>query len=477
MMGTTNSEIKGSLVICKTSQGVEFRATLLRLTHYLAVFEHYNPDVVLRASEVLNDFRILFQDQTVYSGRGVIRNQLHTGLGTVCEVTLNEGSWMDSTFTSEMIANGKLREQFSAFIQEWQKTYRVRHEYKVIIADMHSFLSDLRLSLDQVELGIRSASPADRNKLEQAASEELSHPVIPCINVLFEKFEEIAEKLDDDVRPAHQNYMRRHLHPLVLCAPFANRTFLKPLGYAGDYEMVNMILRNQQEGGSLFAKVVNTWFLRQPPAEAHRNRIDCLVQTLANETLRVHRANRPVRIFNVACGPAREIQRFFAEHPLSGETRITVLDFNEETLQYVRNILHDIKRSRGNGMHIEYIKQSVHHILKEAARTVDRAAENRYDLIYCAGLFDYLSNQVCLRLMDILYARLAPGGLLVVTNVEPSNPLRNGMEHLLDWHLIYRTAAQMRALFPNGAEADACRVHADSTGVNVFLEVRKPDHA
>ena len=128
-------------------------------------------------------------------------------------------------------------------------------------------------------------------------------------------------------------------------------------------------------------------------------------------------------------------------------------------------------------MHIEYIKQSVHHILKEAARTVDRAAENRYDLIYCAGLFDYLSNQVCLRLMDILYARLAPGGLLVVTKVEPSNPLRNGMEHLLDWHLIYRTAAQMRALFPNGAEADACRVHADSTGVNVFLEVRKPDHA
>jgi extracellular factor (EF) 3-hydroxypalmitic acid methyl ester biosynthesis protein len=477
LMGTTNSAVKDSLVLCKTSQGVEFRATLLRLTRYLAVFEIYNPEVVLRASEVLNDFRILFQDRTIYLGRGVVRNQLNAGLGTVCEVTLNESSWLDVAFTSEMIANGKLREQFSAFIQEWQKTYRVWPEYKVIIADMHSFLSELRLSLDQVELGIRSAPSADQFKLEQEASEELSHPIIPCVNVLFEKFEAIAEKLDEDLRPAHQNYMRRQLHPLVLCAPFPNRTFHKPLGYAGDYEMVNMIARNQHEGGSLFAKVVNTWFLRQPPAQAHRNRIDYLMQTLANESLRLVRAHRPARVFNVACGPAQEIQRFLGENPLSEQMKLTMLDFNEETLQHVRNVLDDIKRSKGRATQIEFVKRSVHHILKESGRTADPAGRHQYDFVYCGGLFDYLSNQVCLRLMNIMYEWVAPGGLLVTTNVEPSNPLRNGMEHLLDWHLIYRTATQMRALFPARASADDCCVRADDTGVNVFLEVRKPAHA
>jgi extracellular factor (EF) 3-hydroxypalmitic acid methyl ester biosynthesis protein len=60
--------------------------------------------------------------------------------------------------------------------------------------------------------------------------------------------------------------------------------------------------------------------------------------------------------------------------------------------------------------------------------------------------------------------------------VEPSNPLRNGMEHLLDWHLIYRTGPQLERLRPQIALSEHVRCVADATGVNVFLEVRKPAH-
>ncbi|MCW5551109.1 MAG: class I SAM-dependent methyltransferase [Verrucomicrobiae bacterium] len=475
-MGSTNSEIKDSSVTGQTSQGMDFRAPLLRLTRHLAVFEIYNPELVLRASEVFKDFQIVFQNRTVYAGRAVIRNLLNAGLGTVCEVTLHEGAWKDLAFSPEMVANGALRKQFGDFLEEWQKLYRVLPEYKVIIADMQSFFSDLRLSLDQVELGVKATSAANESQLEQAVAEELSQPIIPCVNVLFEKFENIADTLDAEQRPAHQNYMRRLMHPLVLCAPFANRTFHKPLGYAGDYEMVNMIARNQHEGGSLFAKVVNTWFLRQAPAEAHRNRIQYLEAMLATETLRVRRLGRPTRIFNLACGPAQEIQAFLAKNPLCEQAQLTLLDFNEETLRYLRNILDNLKHRHSRGTPIEYIKRSVHHIIKESSRSKDPASELQYDLVYCAGLFDYLSNQVCQRLMNIMYDSVAPGGLLVATNVEPSNPMRNGMEHLLDWHLIYRTAAQMRTLTPSRARAEEVCVRADATGVNVFLEVRKPDH-
>jgi hypothetical protein len=51
------------------------------------------------------------------------------------------------------------------------------------------------------------------------------------------------------------------------------------------------------------------------------------------------------------------------------------------------------------------------------------------------------------------------------------------MEHLLDWHLIYRNGRQMEALRPDGVDADAACVRCDDTGVNVFLVVRKPGHA
>src|SRR5438876_8063021 len=129
--------------------------------------------------------------------------------------------------------------------------------------------------------------------------------------------------------------MRRHLHPLVLCAPFPHRTFYKPLGYAGDYEMVNMIARDGHDGGSLYAKIVNCWFLKQAPSEAHRNRLRYLENKLLEETLRVIRAERQPRICNLACGPAVEVQRFLGEQTISDQAHFTLIDFNDETREHV----------------------------------------------------------------------------------------------------------------------------------------------
>ena len=474
-MSTKNSDIKESLVVCQTSQGLEIRASLLRLTRYLAVFELYNPSLVLRTSEVLSEFHVIAQERVIYAGRAVINNLVSTGIVTVCEAALTDSGWRDVDLTAEMLRKGKLSEQFRDFLQEWQKYYKVAPEYKIIVADIQSYLADLRLWLDQVELGIRASPSEDRLRLEQEAADDLVKPVIPCIDELFEQFETVAKGLAEELLPAHRSYMRRQLHPLVLCSPFAYRTFQKPLGYAGDYEVVNMMVRNQYEGSSLFAKVVNTWFLRQPPAQAHRNRIDFLAAALETETLRVRRQGRPARVFNVACGPAQELQRFISQSPLCDQAQFTVLDFNEETLAHVRSCIETITRQRSRPPAVQYVRKSVQQILKEGNRSVQQPG-GQYDLVYCAGLFDYLSDPICQRVMNTLYDQLAPGGLLLGTNVEPSNPLRYGMEHLLDWHLVYRTAAQLRTLAPARAPREACSVHCDPTAVNLFLAVRKPGH-
>ena len=41
---------KDTFIICRNSQGTEFRATLLRLTRYTVVFEVYNPYSILQLS-------------------------------------------------------------------------------------------------------------------------------------------------------------------------------------------------------------------------------------------------------------------------------------------------------------------------------------------------------------------------------------------------------------------------------------------
>jgi len=474
---SSSSDVKGSQVTFQTAEGLELHGAPVRVTRHAAVFDLYNPNVVPRASEVLSGFEVVLHDRVVYSGRAVVSGIVDTGNTATCEVKLDESGWRDIDLGLLTKRDGQLAREFNDFLTEWQKFYRVRPEYKLILADMRSYFADLRLWVDQLELGIRSRPSGDRLKLEQEVALELGEVALPSFTALFEKFEEAAQGVEEDFLPAHQAFAKGQLHPLLLCSPFFYRCYSKPLGYAGDYEMVNMMMRNPCEGGSLFAKVMNLWFLRQPPVQAHRNRIDYLAGQLLKVAMRAAGQGRKARIMSVGCGPAQEVQRFLAEQKLSAQAEFTLLDFNEETLQYVRSTMDDARIQHRRSTPFHYVKKSVQTMLKESGRAVGLPARLQFDLVYCAGLFDYLSNQVCERLTGILYDWVAPGGLLIDTNVTSCNPSRGWMEHVVDWHLIYRDTRQMAALIPKQSPPDKARIVAEPTGVNIFLEVIKPEHA
>ena len=355
--------------------------------------------------------------------------------------------------------------------------YRIAPEFKVMVSDMQNYLADLRLWLEQVELGIRSAPAGDRDELERRVLAELSPAVIAALNALFQKFELVAMRVQPEDKPAHRLLVHRLLHSLAFCSPFAHRTFHKPLGYPGDYEMVNMMLRDPFEGSSLFGKAFNAWFVSQPPAAAHRNRIQYLLRRLVEETVRVKTRGRVARVFNLGCGPAVEVQRFLAEQDASNHADLTLLDFDNETIVYTTGMLQNLKSRHHRSTRINLVKRSVAQVLKGRGRSGPSAPEEKYDLMYCAGLFDYLADAHCKQLMNIFYEMLAPGGLLLATNVEPANPLRYGMEYLLDWNLVYRNGHQLGALRPQAAPEDAVELQSDLTGVNVIMTVRKPKDA
>jgi extracellular factor (EF) 3-hydroxypalmitic acid methyl ester biosynthesis protein len=467
--------VKDSLVICRSSQEAEIRASLVRVTRYVAVFEIYNPSQVLQVSEVLEGFKILIRERAIYAGRAVVSGLINTGSMLVCEAKLEEAGFRVASFAPDG-ESGPLHEGFKAFLGQWQKLYRVLPEFKVVVADMQTFLADLRLWLDQVELEIRAAPAGSRLEMEQRAVREIGRDMVPAFDAMHERLESVSEGIEAELRPVHQNFAKRQLHPLVLCSPFAYRTYHKPLGYAGDYEMVDMLLRDPYEGSSLFAKVVNLWFWSQWPARAHRNRIQHLKGLLKEEARRTARQGRPLRVLNLGCGPAREVQEFLAEEPLSDQAQLSLLDFNEETVQHTSSVLEQLKRRYGRRAAIQVQKKSVQQVLKEGARPVVKAPDRSYDLIYCAGLLDYLPDRTCAQLMNVLHDWLAPGGLLAATSVEDSKPFRHMLEFVLDWHLIYRSLKKNAALLPKRAAADNARIIKDPTEVNVFIEVRKPEH-
>lgn len=465
-----------SIIVCENSQGTAVRATLLRMTRYLVSFEVYNPYSILQLSEVLSNFRIIISGNTVYSGRAIVTNLVNTGLLLVCEASLDDESWLDVDILSPTVQIERLASDFERLLNDWNKVEQVSPDLKIVVSDMFTLLAEMRRWLEQVELSLRSSPPPERANLELTIIEKLNALVLPITQNLFSRFEEIAGHVRSETVAVHRAYTRRQLHPLVLCSPFLHRTYQKPLGYAGDYEMVNMILRDPVEGSSLFAKVLNTHFVAVAPAEAHRNRVTYLYEMLTRETRNRARKGLITRIFNLGCGPAGEVQKFLTFDDICERAEFSLLDFNDETLQNTGKILSDLKMRHRRGTRIQMIKRSVHQILKEGARIGDTGSgvSTQYDIVYCAGLYDYLSDRICRRLLEIFYEMLAPGGLLVVTNVEASNPARGMMEYLMDWHLIYRTAEQLRNLAPASVLPENAKVTADVTGVNIFLEIRRP---
>jgi extracellular factor (EF) 3-hydroxypalmitic acid methyl ester biosynthesis protein len=479
-MATQNAETpetNGTLVTFRTGEGAEVSGALLRVTRFSVVCEAYNPNSVLRVSETLTEFKITFGGKSVYYGRAVITSLINAGTLLMIEVKL-EDAWQDLHAFLPELEGPALCNAFREFLNKWHKIYKISPEYKATVSDMQMFLTDTRLWLDQVELGVRSLPSGDRIRKEQELALAVGDITTRTIGELFSRFEAITEEVEKqcpEQAATHSAFAKRLLHPLLLCAPFLYRSFRKPLGYAGDYELVNMICRDPLEGSTLFAKILNLWFLKQPPAEAHRNRIEYLVERITQATLVAARQNRTARILSLGCGPAQEVQRFIASGDLAQKAEFTLIDFDQETVEYTRATLQSIMHRNNRRIPIHVVRKSVTQILKESGRSVERSNDNQYDLVYCAGLFDYLPDHICRRISTVLHDWVAPGGVFISTNVDQSNPRRLTMNYIMDWHLIYRDGSQLAALRPEGAVQANEMVISDFTGVNLYYSVSKPN--
>lgn len=474
-MDLNQAKSSQSVITCRNSQGTELTANLLRIKRYSVVFEVYNPYSILQLSEVLSDFRIMASRRMLYNGKAVVSNLLNTGIVLVCEAMLDEG-WVEVDFLAGITAeigqdtgNSDLKSQFADFMSEWKTGNLVQDPFKIVVADLSSMLSGVQHWLTGIDVGIRTTVTRKREEMEREIFAKVERRVVEEILPSMEQFEKVATEVDEVGMSVHKSYVRRQLHPIVLCSPFLFRTYTKPLGYAGDYEMVNMMLRDPYEGSSSFAKILNYALLNTEPVVAHRNRIDFLVDMLRGECLkRVSKGK--TRVFNLACGPAVEVQRFLRECDESDLAEIDLLDFNAETLEYTRDRINESRMSGGRETQVRYFQRSVHQLLRAATKGGDEAFGD-YDVVYCAGLFDYLSQRVCKRLVDLFCTMVRPGGRVIVTNVAANNPRKAWMEYVMEWNLIYRDNTEMEDLIPDTSPIVSSSVKADSTGVNLFLEI------
>ena len=470
-MSENSSIPSANSIKCENSQGHALRANILSMRRYTISFEIYNPFCSLQLSEVLRNFCIKMNGQIVYVGEAVVSSIVNTGAVLVCEATLGNG-WREVDFLASA-QHGGLVSQFDEFVDDWKRAHHVSADFKLNVADMQNMMIGLKRWLEKIDLGIQAMDTSDKNAVERRVIHEIEGRMMEELNPQMANFEASTRNVHLIDQPAHKLYVRRQMHPLMLCSPFAYRAYTKPLGYAGDYEVVNMMMRDPYEGDSLFAKVINRVFLSFDPVLAHRNRIDYLYDTIKSEAARVVGEGRRLKVLNLGCGSAHEIQRFFQHEEISDHCDFTLLDFNRETTDYADSILSDIKIRNGRSGEIKVMQRSVHQLLKQANRgDIDMQWES-YDLVYCAGLFDYLSQKVCKKLVELFAKLLRPQGLVIATNVASTNPCIGWMEYVVEWNLVYRSDWEMLDLIPLDGTVMKTDLKRDATGVNLFLEIRK----
>jgi extracellular factor (EF) 3-hydroxypalmitic acid methyl ester biosynthesis protein len=269
------------------------------------------------------------------------------------------------------------------------------------------------------------------------------------------------------------------LMPLLSACPLNRRAYEKPLGYAGDFRMMELVFTEKLGGEGLFGRFLHSICQNYTLARAVVGRE--LVTRRALAEVSEKPGNDPVRVLALAAGPAVELRRFVHEtKALRRPMELILLDqdrFAHEAAhrQITRVLLEEHKGMLPVSVHCLHF--SVRQLMRPQTEDEQRILADvlqDLDLIYSAGLYDYLPERVATALTRALFQLLAVGGRLLLGNLVETPDSTWVMDYVWGWPLVYRDEASMRRLATRlGPTASAPKIASDATGRCLFLDVTR----
>lgn len=339
-----------------------------------------------------------------------------------------------------MAANAKLRTTFGApnrtdFAPFIDRPVLLDAATVVTASALDRVYDRLRGSLDDVELAmtdllstlwqVKSASTPD--EWDRVGAQCLAHPVRELI---------------------HQD-------------PFASRCFQKPRGYAGDAVLIDYLYTRScktSESDDISPLGERIFYYTRDISAGHavRRRRDLMAQIIDETCARV---DQP-QILSVACGHLREASLSKAVKERR-HGRFVALDQDELSLQLV-------DREVGS-LGISSVCASIKALFR------GEVAEQKFDLIYTTGLYDYLDERIGTKLTQRMFEMLNPGGRVIIANFLPGTTCSAYMDAMLDWKLIYRSDAELMNLSSTipAAEIASKRTFIEENENIAFLDIVK----
>ncbi len=292
-----------------------------------------------------------------------------------------------------------------------------------------------------------------------------------------DRLKQLYEETADFTREEHElhgYYFRRQVWDLIQSSEFILRSNVKPRGYAGDSELMQMIYENGYRGKTIFDKLMHKHPISAAAAQAVRNR-KAMVPSEIHKNLKKYKKSKnknKFRIMSVACGPAKEVEHIITSPDIIDKVEFNLLDQDPSALAEARESIELIEARMNRNIEKRYIQESVRTLVKKPNLTKEWG---EFDFIYSMGLYDYLTVRVAQAVTEKLYRLLKPGGQLLIGNYHVSNPARIYMEYWLDWPLFYRNEREMEAVAKR-CEGAITKVEFEDTGSQMFLTVKRPEH-
>lgn len=285
--------------------------------------------------------------------------------------------------------------------------------------------------------------------LDAFAAELAMRPDVRLVDKLIARVDDARRSMTETQWRILAGEMLTHpICDLLLEDPYTRRAYEKPRGYAGDAVMLDMLYGQTTKSLSPVGAAVfraTTQALSGDAVRERRVRMGSAMDALARLI------DRPA-VVSVACGHARELERSAAF--AAGAVEVTCFDQDADSLAVVARDYPSALRVQG----------SVKHLLS------GRAVLPSADLVTCAGLFDYLADDVASALLTRFIDAAKPGGRILVANFASDSTDRGYMEAFMNWWLIYRSESELLGLVKNHG-LQSVHTYRDQSGRVIYLDI------
>lgn len=245
----------------------------------------------------------------------------------------------------------------------------------------------------------------------------------------FTKTSQMFDGYGKEFYKVNQEYYIKSMWDYLYRTRINKHIYDKPLGYPGDFMLMNYILDYQNEliGDTSYEKLVNLYSLKLPfclSNVARREYIKSIVLDIMT------RKQYP-SITSVACGSIRELLDI---RDSARFKEINCVDFEPKVFDYIKNELKNAPFQ--NGTKIEFILKDVIEMVR--GKETNTLIKDQ-DFIYFSGIFDYLPDRIAKKVCSSFFPLLKEGGNMLICNCSKKNKqLHSYYEVLGKWEMVYR---------------------------------------